>query len=72
MWIILGSRNVEQFDLDIDLWPQFEKNRVQNISLILVEVGIPNLVCEYTLRPRSVAYFFSGQCHIDIDIWLQF
>ena len=30
---------------EFDLWPSFKKNRARSISLILLEVGIPNLVC---------------------------
>ena len=32
--------------------------RVRSISPIFFEVGIPNLVCGYILRWRSVAYYF--------------
>ena len=41
------------FTIHID---QFQKNSVRNISPILFEVGIPNLVCGYILGSQSVAY----------------
>ena len=34
---------------DLDLRPSLENNRVQNISLILFEMGIPNLLYETSL-----------------------
>ena len=34
---------------DLDLWPSFNNNCVRSISLLLFEIGIPNLVCECIL-----------------------
>ena len=35
---------------DLDPRPCLQNNRVQNISLILFEIGIPNLLYEYIFR----------------------
>ena len=42
--------------------------RVQSISPIFFEVGIPNLVCGCILGWRSVAYHFLGHCDLDLDL----
>ena len=41
---------------DLDLWPSFSYNCVQNISLIIFELGIPNLVCGCIFGLWSVMY----------------
>ena len=41
---------------DLDLWPTFNTDCVRNISLILFEIGIPNLVCGCILGWWSVMY----------------
>ena len=43
---------------DLDLWPSFQKNHVQSISLILLKVGIPNLVDGCNFGWWSVMYQF--------------
>ena len=50
VWIHLGMAECRvPFLGHCDLWPSFENNRVRRISLILFEVGIPNLVCKCIL-----------------------
>ena len=48
---------------DLDLWPSFN-NCVRSISLILFEIGIPNLVCECILGCWSVL------CHLQVTMTL--
>ena len=43
---------------DLDLSPSFKNDCVRNISLIIFEVGIPNLVCIYIFGWGSVTYYF--------------
>ena len=55
VWMHLGMAECRvpflgHCDLDLDLWPSFQNNRVRSISLILFEVGISNLVCGCILR----------------------
>ena len=45
-------------DLKLELLPRFENNYICSISLILFEVGIPNLVCECILELRIVPFHF--------------
>ena len=54
-----------------DLSPSF-KNRVQSISLILFEVGIPNLVCRYILGIKKCHVLSLCHCDLDIDVWPSF
>ena len=44
---------------DLDLWPSFYNNCVRSIPLILFEIGIPILVCEWILGWWSVLYHFT-------------
>ena len=53
-------------DLEFDLWPQFYKNPVRNISPILFEVGFPNFVCGHILGLQSVAYCFGVTVTLDL------
>ena len=41
---------------DLDLLPSFNNDCVRSISLILFEIGIPNLVCECILGWSRVLY----------------
>ena len=45
-------------------WPSFYNNCVRSISLILFEIGIPNLVCECILGWLSVL------CHLRVTVTL--
>ena len=49
---------------DFDLWPSFNNNCVRSISLLLFEIGIPNLVCECILGWWSVLY------HLQVTVTL--
>ena len=57
LWKQLAECRVQfSGNCDLDLWPSFKNIHVRNISLILFEVGIPNLVCACILGWQSVAY----------------
>ena len=43
---------------DLDLWPSFKNNCVWSISPILLDVGIPNLVCRFFLGWWNGVYHF--------------
>ena len=45
--------------------------RVRSISPIFFEVGIPNLVCEYILGWRSVAYHFPVTVTLTSDLFFR-
>ena len=49
---------------DLDLWPSFNNNCVRIISLLLFEIGIPNLVWECILGWWSVLY------HLQVTVTL--
>ena len=49
---------------DLDHWPSFNNNCVRSISLLLFEIGIPNLVCECILGWWSVLY------HLQVTVTL--
>ena len=53
---------------DLDLWPSFYKNRIRSISLILLKVGIPNLVCGCNFGWRSVTYHFWATLNLTFDL----
>ena len=43
---------------DLDLWPQFLKNRIGNISPTLFEVAISNFACGCVLMLEIIAHSF--------------
>ena len=49
---------------DLDLRPSFNNNCVRSISLLLFEIGVPNLVCECILGWWSVLY------HLQVTVTL--
>ena len=53
---------------DLDLRPSFKNYCGQSLSPIFFEVGIPNLVCEYILGWRSVAYHFGVTVTLTFDL----
>ena len=55
---------------DIDLLPSFNNNCVRSISLLLFEIGIPNLVCECILGWLSVLYHFQVTVTLTSDLVL--
>ena len=54
---------------DIDLCPSFKNNPVPSISLILLKVGIPNLVCVCNFGWPSVTYHFQVTLTLTSVIW---
>ena len=57
--------------LDFDLWPSFKNYCVRIISLIFLEVGIPNLVCICILGCRSVTNHFRVTVTLTSDLVLR-
>ena len=53
---------------DLDLQPSFKNFCFQSISLILFEVGIPNLVCGAILGWQSVVFHFRITVTLTSDI----
>ena len=48
-----------------------KNSRVRSISLVLFEIGIPNLVCGYILGCWSVVYYIYGFIHCDLKLELK-
>ena len=48
----------------------FNNNCVRSISLLLFEIGIPNLVCECISGMVECLVSFTGHC--DLDLWPSF
>ena len=55
---------------DLDLRPSFNDNCVRSISLLLFEIGIPNLVCECILGWLSVLYHLQVTVTLTSDLVL--
>ena len=55
---------------DLDLRPSFNNNCVRRISLLLFEIGIPNLVCECILGWLSVLYHLQVTVTLTSDLVL--
>ena len=69
VWVHLGMMECRvQFmgHYDLDLWPSFKNNRILSISLILLKVGIPNLVCGCIFGWGSVTYHFRVTLTFDL------
>ena len=69
MWVHFGMAEcgvpfLGHCDLDL----VFRKNCVWDISLILFEVGIPNLVCKCILGCRSVQFHFRVAVTLTSDL----
>ena len=52
---------------DLDLWPSFKNFCVWSISLIFLEVGIPNLECICILGWWSLTYYFLATVTLTSD-----
>ena len=69
---VLGWRSVTYHffgNCDLDLWPSFKNYYVRSISLILYEIGIPNLMWMH-LGMMECHVPFMG--HYDVDLWPRF
>ena len=67
---VLGWRHIPFFgNCDLDLWPSFKNYYVRSISLILYEIGIPNLMWMH-LGMMECHVPFMG--HYDVDLWPRF
>ena len=50
------------------IWPPFLTNYILSISLLLLEVGIPNVVCECILEWLIVPFHFPVTMNLTSDL----
>ena len=68
LWEHIGFEMSVRTSMCPSVWALF----VSGAYLLYYEVGIPNSMCGYTSGSPIVAYFFSGHCIFDLDLWPQF